>query len=76
LNSDEQQIDPPRHLRRGAREKVKSMMRRGSAPCSISQATRCASVAVLPEPGAGNDQERPGIGGRKAAIRRRGAAAD
>ena len=32
------------------REKVKSMMRRGSAPFSIRNATRCASVEVLPEP--------------------------
>jgi hypothetical protein len=32
------------------REKVRSMMRRGSAPFSIRNATRCASVEVLPEP--------------------------
>ena len=32
------------------REKVNSMMRRGSAPRSIRCATRCAKVEVLPEP--------------------------
>ena len=32
------------------REKVMSRMRRGSAPFTIRCATRCASVAVLPDP--------------------------
>ena len=50
------------------REKVRSMMRRGSAPQTTRCATRCASVLVLPVPAPAMMRSGGGAAGERAAV--------